>query len=722
MVSVRLRDEVLELTPEEFEERVRAGRIPGEALVRFEPLTGDRYVEASSLETWQALRNEARITFEGRFIAGAPPIATALIVGVTTRFFWWGGQEWPAPWPRVPPVYELLSQRFVSLTAAQLEDGELWRIFTMALLHTELPHFATNTLWLAYTAWNIERALGWRNLVAIYLTAIVTGSTFSMFGSPWGPTLGASGGIFGLVAASVAFGFLHSDLLQRRARAVFGLALLPYLVIMFWSGLQNEGVDNWCHLGGLVGGGLVALLLDPEGIERRPGWNRRVWTGLAALGVVLALVLGLGGPRLEPLVDHRVAKEELRVRRGEPRREIPADEGWLSFDVPAGWAPGADVARGAAFLSPMYPGHPRGFGVRADTAERLVAPEERLAAWTKRLVADWPAAQVSEPVPIELAGRPAVLVTATLSPDDPRIVEWRCATRGAHALEAVWQVDRRLAGRLAPLRDRLLGRIEWRDPEELATARAEVEERATPSRRAALALALARAGEADEALATAEALVASAPSDPARWVDLLDVVEVLAPRLGDTAPWWDRALAAAPAPAVIAAVADAMGDAGRPELARGLLRIAWDDAPGDATLKRARRRHDLPTALAPDSGVPWDLAYEPVRGRPRDPAEIELRRAASPSVAEAATAGERIAEERGEAVRAAIDAVRSGDPAGVVPLLALKDGVVARDDADAVAALRDDLGRAAKGQAADWIAPELVAALSEHPDYPDSLR
>ena len=61
MVLLKIGDEVLELTWEQWEQRVSSGRVPPDSLVRFEPVTGDAWVEARTLEMYESLRNEEAI-------------------------------------------------------------------------------------------------------------------------------------------------------------------------------------------------------------------------------------------------------------------------------------------------------------------------------------------------------------------------------------------------------------------------------------------------------------------------------------------------------------------------------------------------------------------------------------------------------------------------------------------------------------------------------------
>ena len=266
MIRVRIGNELHELSWEEWEQRVRAGRIPPDAGVCFDAVTQGAFVPAEQLELYRSLRNDEAVAWQGRFLDGPPPLFTALLVGVQLRIWWFA---------RIESVRDGLVGRFTNWTAPALEDGELWRPVTMGFLHTDLFHLVLNMLWLAYTGWNIERALGPRNLLAIYISAVVGGSVLSMFGSPETPSLGASGGVFGLVAASTVFGLVRPDLLPQRGRKLFGMAMLPYLVVMFWSGLMNEDTDNWSHFGGLLVGAGLGFVLTPEPLQRTPHWNRR---------------------------------------------------------------------------------------------------------------------------------------------------------------------------------------------------------------------------------------------------------------------------------------------------------------------------------------------------------------------------------------------------------------------------------------------------------------
>src|SRR5262249_47106901 len=107
------------------------------------------------------------------------------------------------------------------------------------------------------------------------------------------------------------FGYKYSDILPKRYRRYFGSAALPYALFILYVGLATEDTDNWGHLGGLLGGIIVAVPLEPKLLHLgRP--KRAPIRAHASFAVAIGLVLvalGVGplirmmGPRLRELVD-----------------------------------------------------------------------------------------------------------------------------------------------------------------------------------------------------------------------------------------------------------------------------------------------------------------------------------------------------------------------------------------------------------------------------------
>jgi membrane associated rhomboid family serine protease len=711
LVYVRLGAEEHALSWEDFEARVRSGRIPPDTMVRIAAVTGTAYVPARELELFRSMRNEAALAYEGRFLAGSPPIATAVLVGLQIRVWWFA---------RVPPIQELLVGLGVNFTPAVLDDGQIWRPLSMGLLHTDTLHICLNMMWLAYVGWNLERALGWANLVTLYGASVLGGAVLSMFVSPFTPSLGASGGVFGLIAASVVYGFIRRDSVPLRGQRWFGIAMLPYLVLMFLSGWANEQTDNWAHMGGLVTGMLLGFVVEPDELSATPGRPRKVRLAVGIAGLCVLLGLWGLGPRLHPLYDSETARllsrpwqEQVVARRRPPPPPRP-----LRFAVPGGWRPGSDVLGTPAFVSPDGK---RAFSAVERGQDRARPLPDVAMAWVDDLHKDFPEAEVGEPVSVELAGREGLMLQATVGEGkDRRMLSWWGTNRGTQELSVTWQVEPVSARKLAPLRDRLVASVSRSEPPELVAARnAQKGNPRSPKARAALATELARIGEADEALALHEALVTEAPAQADRWVAYLGSLGLLGHLAPAPDPVIERALAATPAPTVVVAAADLLQATGRDELAQGLLSLAWWQTPGDKALKRARVRRDLPIQLYGTD--PWELVHDPL-GAPRDPAEIARRMAWKLTLADAELAAQALAADRKASIAAAVEGISEGSQAAVVPLLILRGGAVPDELSDARAALADDLERTAKGTGPDWVPVEVAAALTENPAYPQAIQ
>lgn len=695
MIRVRIGSDEHQLGWEEWEERVRSGRVPDDALVQFEAVTRGEWVPAAELEMYRSLRNDAAIAWQSAFAEGPPPVLTALLVGVQIRIWWLA---------RLPEVRGQLVDRFTNWTAPTLENGEVWRPLTMGILHTDLFHIVLNMLWLAYTGWNLERALGRANVLAIYVASVTMGSLLSMFGSPDTPSLGASGGVFGLVAASTVFGFVRPDVLPSRGRRLFGMAMLPYLLLMFWSGLMNEDTDNWSHLGGLLTGLLLGFVLTPPPLERPKGRNRRWQAGVYGSVAAALAALYLVGPRALPLVDHELAR---LPRRERAKVQVNADYRSVEWWAPSGWQPGAGPGGVPGFRSVAGP---RTFAVR-DREERQLADVDAMARdWLAKVQEDWPDARASEPEEATIAGHPGLYLRAVIDPDGvPRGLEWWGATRGVHTLEVVWTVDLAAAGRLDSLRDRLIDGVVWRDPKALVTARNDVAYTPnSPRARTELATALAEIGETEESLALHAALVAERPDDPDRWVDLFRSVALGGVPESTQEALWREALDKAPTSRVLVEVIAALDELGREEEATGLADAAWTARPGDRLVRRVRRRRNLSIELDP-SGTPWDDRFVMGTLDPRPPEVQEALRAEPISLEVAQRRAAQRSEESAAVVATICAAVADGraDDAWT-GLLWLRDGTLPGPESDIPAAVVDELRFGAK-----WLPDDVRACLPD---------
>jgi membrane associated rhomboid family serine protease len=141
---------------------------------------------------------------------------------------------------------------------------EPWQILSSAFLHGGLLHLATNMYGLWLFGSDVERTTGSRRFAILYFASVVSAAllqlTVTALMSERVPTLGASGGIFGVL---VAFAMLFPD---RRIILIFPPLILKartfvllYAGIELFSGLSGfeAGVAHFAHIGGLIGGYLV---------------------------------------------------------------------------------------------------------------------------------------------------------------------------------------------------------------------------------------------------------------------------------------------------------------------------------------------------------------------------------------------------------------------------------------------------------------------------------
>ena len=152
-------------------------------------------------------------------------------------------------------------------------DGQsyfhVWQIITYAFLHStgNITHLLFNMLGLWMFGAEVERYVGSRRLLACYFASVITAALSQLFipflfGAPPGATIGASGGVFGLL---LAYAFLFPTrkvvpLIPPIPMPAWLFATLYALIELFLgvTGTQS-GVAHFAHLGGMVGSALVIM-------------------------------------------------------------------------------------------------------------------------------------------------------------------------------------------------------------------------------------------------------------------------------------------------------------------------------------------------------------------------------------------------------------------------------------------------------------------------------
>lgn len=146
--------------------------------------------------------------------------------------------------------------------------GEWYRLLSVVLVHGGILHLALNMYALYLVGPIVERLYGPVLFIGAYLLAAAGGSTLSFLMGP-APGVGASGGIFGLFAMLFVTNMVYRPVLARQARAVtsrIGMFIAINLVFGFGvAGFGVAAIDNFAHIGGLLAGAWLGLVVPPRG-------------------------------------------------------------------------------------------------------------------------------------------------------------------------------------------------------------------------------------------------------------------------------------------------------------------------------------------------------------------------------------------------------------------------------------------------------------------------
>jgi rhomboid protease GluP len=183
----------------------------------------------------------------------------------------------------------------LELDKRALANGELWRLFTVTLLHdpANILHLLFNmyALWLAGPI--VERLYGPAMTVVFYLVCAAGGSLASFAFGEAALGVGASGAIFGLFGIVLIATRTHHPALDRASRNFVGQLGSILLINVVFGFLAAGYIDNAAHLGGFVSGGLLGLAFVPG----RVATIRSMWQA-GSSGAVTAGFIGTPAARL----------------------------------------------------------------------------------------------------------------------------------------------------------------------------------------------------------------------------------------------------------------------------------------------------------------------------------------------------------------------------------------------------------------------------------------
>jgi rhomboid protease GluP len=165
-----------------------------------------------------------------------------------------------------------MAEHGASYTPYILEYGEYYRLVTCMFLHFGVQHLAYNMLLLIFLGDTLEKYVGKLRYLLIYLLGGIAGNLASVaydwYTGDYAVSAGASGAIFAVLGALLWVAFCNRSRLNR-----YGLKrLLLMVVLSVLEGLSTSQIDNSAHIGGLVAGFLLAVILYRRPSE--PGTHR----------------------------------------------------------------------------------------------------------------------------------------------------------------------------------------------------------------------------------------------------------------------------------------------------------------------------------------------------------------------------------------------------------------------------------------------------------------
>jgi len=283
------------------------------------------------VETFQkhAAAASATVEAQGAFFASLAqrkPVATYTFAALVALLF---GAEHLLGALEFPPMM----LRMGALHAESVREGEVWRLLTVALLHGSLMHVIFNTYVFILLGRSLERLLGTSRFTILFLLSVLGGSLLSMQFLGDRQSVGASGGVWGLLAAEAMLVFVRksfmSPLVLARARATTMQALVLNILYSF-----QPNVDWAAH----AGGGLVGALLVGSGLLLTgvPHFAERAKTVLSEPPSLKVVALGLVTLLIGAGACAALVGDPLALRTAPPLVSTSTEPLGIVFDAPRG--------------------------------------------------------------------------------------------------------------------------------------------------------------------------------------------------------------------------------------------------------------------------------------------------------------------------------------------------------------------------------------------------
>ena len=148
-----------------------------------------------------------------------------------------------------------------------IEEKEYYRILTSLFMHSDIAHVFNNMVVLLFVGANLERATGKVKYLLLYfgtgIIADITSIVYNMMKDKQSSdiiatySIGASGAIFGVVGAMIYIIIVN----KGRLEDISSRQIILFAIFGLYGGITNAGIDNAAHIGGIIAGVILAMLL-----------------------------------------------------------------------------------------------------------------------------------------------------------------------------------------------------------------------------------------------------------------------------------------------------------------------------------------------------------------------------------------------------------------------------------------------------------------------------
>lgn len=180
----------------------------------------------------------------------------------------------------------------IALLKETVPGGDVWwRYLTAPLAHGNLVHWVMNFAGLRYLAKRTESLARWPQMILVFIISAFVGGMTTVYLAPSVPSVGASGGILGLLGFLLVFETLHKKLVPKtaRKRLLAGLVMAGVMGVLGFS-----FIDNAAHAGGAIAGMVYAAIVFPfsSSVVRPDILKRDLVAGAVALLALAAAAIG----------------------------------------------------------------------------------------------------------------------------------------------------------------------------------------------------------------------------------------------------------------------------------------------------------------------------------------------------------------------------------------------------------------------------------------------